>query len=118
MFYYKIGDERITTERLQERSAPSLLGFSQSCCCYYVLSGIFPVMLFFHVHSHVLVLLSFPGFSCLCFFYETFLEPIRIRDRSFVVLLVGIHLGSTVRSTIHNECTVDSEPNIHPSAAI
>ena len=62
MIYYKIVDERITTERLQERSAPLLLRFSQSCCGYYVRSEIFPVMLLFHVHSHVLVLLSFPGF--------------------------------------------------------
>ena len=77
MVYYKIGDERITTERLQERSAPLLLRFSQSCCGYNVRSGIFPVMLFFHVHNHVLVLLSFLGFSCLCFFfYGIFLEPI------------------------------------------
>ena len=75
MVYYEIGDERITTERLQERSARLLLRFSQSCCGYYVRSGIFPVMLFFHVHSHVLVLLSFPGFSCLCLFlYHYFLS--------------------------------------------
>ena len=76
MVYYKIGDERITTERLQERSAPLLLRFSQSCCGYYVRSGIFSVMLFFHVHNHVLVLLSFPGFSCSVYFILLLLEPI------------------------------------------